>query len=217
MLPPKRTVIFVNGRLRSAQRLAALLRPDDWRIAADGGLRHLRRLNLAPHLLIGDLDSVTEEDVQWAASLGAEVRRYPREKDETDLELALRAAVQGGSREILLAAALGGRLDQTLGNLFLLMRPELDGLDVRLEDGHEEVFLIRGPVELHGRKGDVVSLLPLNGPAEGVTTRDLQYPLRAETLYPDGTRGISNVMLGSTAGVALSAGLLLCIHTRKVS
>ncbi|TLN12603.1 thiamine diphosphokinase, partial [bacterium] len=144
MLPPKRTVIFVNGRLRSTQRLAALLRPDDWRIAADGGLRHLRRLNLAPHLLIGDLDSVTEEDVQWAVAMGAEVRRYPREKDETDLELALRAAVLGGSREILLAAALGGRLDQTLGNVFLLMRPELAGLDVRLEDGREEVFLIRG-------------------------------------------------------------------------
>lgn len=215
MLSAKRTVIFVNGRLRSPKRLAALLRPDDWLIAADGGLRHLRRLGLAPRLLIGDLDSVTEDEVRWAAENGAEVRRYPREKDETDLELALAAGLQTGSREILLAAALGGRLDQTLGNLGLLLRPELDGLDVRLEDGREEVFLIRGLAEIRGRAGDIVSLLPWNGPAEGVTTQALRYPLRGETLYPDRTRGISNEMQGDTAQVSLRAGILLCIHTRK--
>lgn len=215
MFSPKRTVIFVNGRLRSPKRLAALLRPDDWLIAADGGLRHLRRLGLAPRLLIGDLDSVTEDEVRWAAENGAEVRRYPREKDETDLELALAAGLQTGSREILLAAALGGRLDQTLGNLGLLLRPELDGLDVRLEDGREEVFLIRGLAEIRGRAGDIVSLLPWNGPAEGVTTQALRYPLRGETLYPDRTRGISNEMQGDTAQVSLRAGILLCIHTRK--
>lgn len=215
MQSPKRTVIFVNGRLRSPKRMAVLLRPDDWLIAADGGLRHLRHLGLAPRLLIGDLDSVTEDDVQWAVSRGAEVRRYPREKDETDLELALLAALQTGSRGILLAAALGGRLDQTLGNLSLLLRPELAGLDARLEDGREEVFLIRAQAEIHGRKGDIVSLLPWNGPAEGVTTQSLRYPLYDETLYPDQTRGISNEMLAGTAQVSLRAGLLLCIHTRK--
>ena len=215
MLSPKRTVIFVNGRLRSPKRLAALLRPDDWLVAADGGLRHLRCLGLAPRLLIGDLDSVTEDEVRWAAENSAEVRRYPREKDETDLELALAAGLQTGSREILLAAALGGRLDQTLGNLGLLLRPDLDGLDVRLEDGREEVFLIRGRAEIQGRAGDIVSLLPWNGQAEGVATLALRYPLRGETLYPDRTRGISNEMQGDTAQVRLRAGSLLCIHTRK--
>lgn len=215
MLSPKRTVIFVNGRLRSAKRLAALLRLDDYVIAADGGLRHLRRLGLPPHLLIGDLDSVTEEDVRWAVNNGAEVRRYPREKDETDLELALTAALSNGSGAILLAAALGGRLDQTLGNLGLLLHPELAGLDARLDDGREEVLFIRGQAEVRGQAGDTVSLLPWNGPAEGVTTQALRYPLRGETLYPDRTRGISNEMQGDTAQVSLSAGILLCIHTRK--
>jgi thiamine pyrophosphokinase len=106
-------------------------------------------------------------------------------------------------------------LDQTLGNLGLLLRPELDGLDVRLEDGREEAFLIRGSAEIQGRAGDIVSLLPWNDPAEGVTTHALRYPLRDETLYPDRTRGISNEMQGDTAQVSLRAGILLCIHTRK--
>jgi len=215
MISPKRTVIFVNGRLRSPKRLAAKLQADDYFIAADGGLRHLRRLGLKPHLLIGDLDSVTGEDVEWASTNGTEVRRYPPEKDETDLELALKAAVDTGTRAILLVAALGGRLDQTLGNLFLLSRPELNGLDVRLDDGSEEVLLIHDQIELHGQAGDIVSLLPLNGPALGVTTTALKYPLYAETLYADSTRGISNVMEGRTAEITISGGLLLCIHTRK--
>ena len=93
MISPKRAVIFVNGRLRSPKRLVALLYADDFHIAADGGLRHLRRLDLKPHLLIGDLDSVTGQDVQWASANGAEVRRYPREKDETDLELAIQFVI----------------------------------------------------------------------------------------------------------------------------
>ncbi len=215
MISPKRTVIFVNGKLRSPKRLAAQLQADDCFIVADGGLRHLRRLGLKPHLLIGDLDSVTEADVQWASANGAEIRRYPREKDETDLELALKAAVDTGTRTILLAAALGGRLDQTLGNLFLLARPELNGLDVRLEDGFEEVVLIHDHIELLGQAGDIVSLLPLNGPALGVTTRALKYPLIGETLYADSTRGISNVMEDHKAVISISGGLLLCIHTRK--
>lgn len=215
MLLPKRAVIFANGQLRSPKRLAALLQPEDYLIAADGGLRHLHRLERTPHLLIGDLDSVTEEEVRRAAENGAEVRRYPREKDETDLELALKVAVEGGSRFIVIAAALGGRLDHTLGNLALLLRPELAGLDVRLEDGREEVFLIRDRAEIQGRAGDIVSLLPWNGPAEGVTTQSLRYPLCGETLFPDRTRGISNEMQGGTAQVSLCAGILLCIHTRK--
>lgn len=192
-----------------------MLHADDFLIAADGGLRHLRRLGLKPHLLIGDLDSVTEADVEWASANGAEVRRYPREKDETDLELALKAAVDTGTRTILVAAVLGGRLDQTLGNLFLLTRPELNGLDVRLEDGVEEVVLIHDRIELHGQAGDIISLLPLNGPALGVTTTALKYPLDGEILCADSTRGISNVMKAHEAVITISGGLLLCIHTRK--
>lgn len=215
MSSTKRAVIFVNGRLRSPQKLARRLRPDDVLIAVDGGLHHLRRLGLAPHLLVGDLDSIRAEDEQWAEARGTQVCRYPREKDETDLELALQAALQMGNGAIVLVAALGGRLDQTLGNLFLLMRPELEGMDVRLEDGLEEVFLIREQAEIYGHSDDIVSLLPLNGPAVGVQTQALRYPLRDETLYPDKTRGISNEMEGNRAAVSLRAGLLLCIHTRK--
>lgn len=210
----ERAWIFANGDLPDPSALRALIAPGDRLIAADGGLRHLRRLGLTPHVLVGDLDSVDPADLPALRTAGVQVERFPREKDETDLELAVFSALRAGCRWLRIAAALGGRLDQTLGNLFLLALPALAEVDARLEDGREEVFLIRGRAEIHGRAGDIVSLLALGGEARGVTTTALRYPLRGETLYLERTRGISNVMLGDTAAVELEGGSLICIHTR---
>ena len=211
----KRAVLFANGELEHPARMKTLLRANDFLIAVDGGLNHLETLGLMPRLLLGDLDSVAPAQVQRAQAAGAEIRRYPPAKDETDLELALLAARELGYREIVVVAALGGRLDQTLGNLSLLLLPELDNCDVRCEDGSEEVFIIRDTATIHGQPGDVVSLLPLWGEASGVVTTNLEYPLKSETLYPDRSRGISNVMISTTAGVKIVAGKLLCIHTHS--
>jgi thiamine pyrophosphokinase len=161
------------------------------------------------------LDSVTPEQVERARSAGVEIRRFPPAKDETDLELALLAAASLGYGEIVVVAALGKRLDHTLGNLSLLLLPELAGLKVSFEDSGEEVFLITRSAEISGLPGDTISLLPLWGEVTGVSTEDLAYPLRAETLFPERTRGISNVMTSRRAGVIILSGRLLCIHTRK--
>lgn len=210
----KRAVLFANGDMPQAALILPYFRPDDFYIAVDGGLRYLRNLYKTPGLLIGDLDSISAADVEGALAQGVEVKRFPVDKDETDLELALLSAVEKGFEEMLIIAALGGRLDQTLGNLALLTLPFLAGAKVTIEDGTEEIFLIRDRVEINGNPGDIVSLIPLQGEVKGVETRDLKYPLNRETLYAEKSRGISNVMLTDQAGVSIESGLLLCIHTR---
>lgn len=212
----KRAVLFANGVMPQAALILPCLRPDDFFIAVDGGLRHLRNLYKTPDLLIGDLDSATTAEVEGESMQGIEVRRYKSDKDETDLELALFAAIEKGFDEILIIAALGGRLDHTLGNLNLLTHPLLAGVKVTIEDGAEEIFMIRDSAEINGSPGEVVSLIPMQGDVIGVETSDLQYPLRHETLYQEKGRGISNVMLGDRAGVSIESGLLLCIHTRSL-
>ena len=207
-----RIILFANGDLPDPQAVLSSLSPGDFLIAVDGGLRYLVALNLVPDLILGDLDSADPEDVQRFESQGVEVRRYPTHKDETDLELALKAAVEMNPASIRIIAALGGRLDQSLDNIFLLTQPQFSNTDLRLIDGVEEVFLIRDRVTLSGKKGQRVSLLPLLGPVPGVKTTGLAFPLEHETLYPDHTRGISNRMLDSTASVSIASGLLLCIH-----
>jgi thiamine pyrophosphokinase len=210
-----RALIFANGQHANLEVLRAWVRPDDLLIAADGGLRFLRALGLKPALVIGDLDSLAEAELEQLRQAGVELRQYPVHKDETDLELALAAALQAGAREIWVVAALGGRLDMTLANIFLLMLPELAGLAVGLEDGYDTVFLIRPeqPGLVRGQPGQRLSLLPLNGPARGVRTSGLQYPLKGETLWPERSRGISNRLETAQARITLEEGLLLCIHS----
>lgn len=210
-----RAIVFANGEIRGTDRLRTLPVEKSMLIAADGGLLHMRSLGLWPDLLIGDLDSVTPRDIAAVKEHGGEIMQYPVDKDETDLQLAINIALEKGCDEIIIAAALGGRLDQTLGNLFLLSRPDLKNVSIRLDDGREEVFLIHSAVEIKGKTGDNISLLPLDGAAFDVKTEELKYPLNYEKLHPYETRGISNVMLSNHARVSLSRGILICIHTRQ--
>ena len=210
----KRALIFANGSLTDLEAARGLLRPGDYLVAADGGARHLASLGLRPDLLVGDLDSLTAQEVAGWGKQGVEILRFPPEKDETDLELALQITISRGYSDLTLLAALGGRIDQTLANIFLLGLPGLEKALVRLDDGRDELFLIHTRAEVHGKAGEIVSLLPLGGPAHGVTTRGLRYPLREESLFPERTRGISNELLADQAEVSLREGVLLCIHTR---
>jgi thiamine pyrophosphokinase len=215
-MPAGRALIFANGKQFDAEAVRELVRPEDFLVAADGGLRHMRRLGLQPHLLIGDLDSAAPDEVSLLREKGIRVLQYPAEKDETDLELALQVTAREGYQTIMVLGGLGGRLDMTLANIFLLMLPELAGKDVSFVDGIESVSLIwPGPgYVIIGRPGDQVSLLPWGGPAAGIWTEGLYYPLKGETLFPERSRGISNLLVVDRASVALETGLLICIHTR---
>lgn len=216
---PRRAVIFANGVQADLPALAALFAPDDLLIAADGGLRYLDALHLRPHILIGDLDSVDHSRIASLTADGVQVVQYPTHKDETDLELALETALSAGCETLVIAGALGGRLDMTLANIFMLQRLG-PAFDVRLDDGLEEVFLIRGsahaaPRAVNGQTGDRLSLLALGGPAHGIVTRGLAYALRGETLFPERARGVSNQLEAPSASISLREGTLICIHTRQ--
>jgi thiamine pyrophosphokinase len=209
-----RIVIFANGELADAEKARSLLRPDDVIVCADGGSHHALALGLQPNMLIGDLDSMDAEGRGTFRDLGIPVQQYSHDKNETDLELALRYALGQLPSSILVVAALGRRLDQTLGNIALLTAPELATLDVRLDDGIEEAFFCHRLAKLAGAPGDLVSLIPWGGAVGGVSTEGLRWPLHAETLYPEKTRGISNEMLGAAASVTIVTGLLLVVHRR---
>lgn len=208
----KKIILFANGELPAPEKILEKIKTDDFLIAVNGGLSHMTSLGLQPDLIIGDLDSAKDDDVGRFRNQGVEVRKYPIEKDETDLELALTAAMKMKHETIWVVAALGKRLDQTLGNIFLLTRPEFAEEDIRLIDGQQEVFLIRQSASITGEEEQRVSLLPLNGPVKGIITDGLKYPLNGETLYPDRTRGISNRMTGTNASISIKSGHLLCIH-----
>ena len=215
-----RIVIFANGELPDLEAARALLDAGDYLIAADGGANHLLKMGILPEIVIGDLDSIDEDTLFELTSADVDIKQYSEDKDETDIELALGYAVELHPSAILIVGALGGRLDQTLGNLSIMTDRTLPEIDIHLDDGREEAFFYRasdgkgGQVEVHGRSGDTVSLIPWNGPVEGVATEGLKWPLYGETLYPYKSRGVSNVMLAELASIRFQSGLLLIVHRR---
>jgi thiamine pyrophosphokinase len=191
-------------------------------IAADGGARHAARLGLAIDRWVGDGDSIDPADLAALAATGVPIDRVDPEKDASDTELALLAAVDAGAGEITILGALGGvRVDHGLVNVALLAHPALDGRAVRLYDERAaRISLLVAPAglgtaaaELAGRLGDLVTLVPHGGPAVGIVTRGLRYPLVDETLAAGTSRGLSNVRTAPIATVSLSAGRLLVIET----
>src|SRR5687768_15193697 len=118
-------VIVANAPDLDVAPYARLIGAADLLIAADGGALALLRAGLLPRLVIGDMDSLDAASLAELAERGVELRRYPREKDETDLELALLHAAAAGATAIDILGALGGRWDHTLANVALLALPEL--------------------------------------------------------------------------------------------
>jgi thiamine pyrophosphokinase len=209
-----RAVIFANGTFHNAQQAPSLLRDDDLIVAVNGGTRHAWAAGVDPQVIVGDLDSLTEEETDRLRRAGVELLTFPPRKDQTDLEIALHHVVSEGADAILILAALGGRLDQTVANILLMTLPELDDCDVRVVHDGQEAFVIRDTAQVGGRPGDTVSLIPIGGDAVGVTTSGLEYALDEETLKFGPARGVSNVLAENSAEVHVRQGLLLCVVTR---
>lgn len=187
-------------------------------IAADGGARQASGLGLRLDAWVGDADSLDAEGVAAIRAAGVEVQVSPVDKDETDTELAIDRAVAAGADRLTVLGALGGpRADHALANVALLGREDLAQRDVRLVGPAARLRLLTAVqpgarVELEGRVGDLVTLLPLGGDAAGVRTSGLRYPLVDEILVLGRTRGVSNLRTARVATVHVQAGLLLIIE-----
>jgi thiamine pyrophosphokinase len=212
-----RALIFANGLLPNLEAARKLVLPGDVLYAADGGASHILRLGLLPAQVVGDLDSITKEDLGKLKAAGVQIVRHPQDKNLTDLELTINHAIAEGHQCLVIVAALGGRLDMILSNLSLLTRPDLLEKDISLDDGVEQVFFVRKEVHISGKAGDIISLLPWEGLVEQVTTIGLRWPLKGENLNPYETRSISNEMLTGEAIIRIGSGLLVCIHRRQMS
>ncbi len=208
---PHTLLVLAGGTSPSPDALRALP-PAAMCIAADSGLDHARVLGLIPDLLIGDLDSVSAESLAWAEREGVPIHRYPADKDQTDLELALSHAVELEPARIVVAGIGGGRLDHFLANFMVLAQRRFAGPDIDgLIDG-ALISVVHRQRALSGRRGELISLLPAHGDAVGVSTTGLRWPLHDETLRAGTSRGVSNLFADEAASVSLEHGTLLAIQ-----
>ncbi len=206
-------IVLVGGEPTNPEHVdPSILPPGAFVIAADSGLAHARPWGLTVDLVVGDLDSVDRAELDAAIAAGASVDEHPAAKDETDFELALAAARDRGAQRVLVLGGAGRRLDHLLGNLLLLGSDAWAGFKIQARIGPAHVWVVRTEVVITGNPGDIVTLLPVGGPAFSVQTTGLRYPLHAETLPAATPRGVSNELLDHRATVRLAGGVLLAIH-----
>lgn len=190
-------------------------------IAADGGAAKVLAAGLQPDIVVGDLDSLAPRDRARLEGLGVEVRVADPDKDESDMELCLLAALDAGASRLSITGALGGtRPEHTVANLLLLADERLDGVDAEIVHGGSRmrrVGSVDGPGQrdIEGQAGDFVSLFPWGGDVEGVSTEGLRFPLHDEPLRVGPSRGLSNELLVSSARVSCRRGRLLLVHTAR--
>lgn len=153
--------------------------------------------------------------VRWAAARGARLLRHPVKKDKIDAELALDVAIGQGVTDVEFIGALGGRLDHTLAAVGLLIKAESAGVRAKIIDGKQEAFLAQKLTTISGRRGDIVSLIPLTASVNGVTLNGFRYPLKDATMRQGTTLTISNVLEASPATVRIGHGRLLVLVIHK--
>ena len=204
-------IVFAGGDpvpVGVAPRLAA----DAFVIAADSGLAQAVALGRPVDLVVGDLDSVDLDQLAAARAAGSQVEAHRPDKDATDLELALDAALTRGARAVTVVGGHGGRLDHLLANLSVLASPRWAAASVDAWLGEAHVVVVRDEAELTGAPGSLLTLVALGGDAHGVRTRGLRYPLDDEDLAAGTSRGVSNEFVDDRARVELRSGVLLAIR-----
>ncbi|MEA2022674.1 MAG: thiamine diphosphokinase [Actinomycetota bacterium] len=213
--PTNKAIILSGGEPLEADREIVL--PDDaYIIAADSGLHHAADLGIRVDLVIGDMDSVDPATLAAAVGRGSRKELHPTDKDRTDLELAIDAALDLGARTLLIVGAHTGRLDHLLGamGLFAATAPHVD--EIIWTDGLTEVYgCVPGhSVIVNGRVDDGVSLIPSSTSVSGIRTEGLRWRLFDDVLPAGSTRGISNVIETTPVSVSVEVGTLLVVHER---
>lgn len=212
-----RTAVVVAGGGPLSEAAVAAVPGSAVVIGADGGVAAALAAGLSVDHAVGDFDSLSPGALEDVKRSGAQVHRHPTDKDATDLELAMELAVELGVRSLVVLGAWGERFDHLLGEVALLASDRWRDVTVEARLGDAEVQVVRRSLMLSGLAGELVTLLAVGGPARGVRTTGLRFPLDGEELVPGTTRGVSNELVGGSATVSVASGVLLVIRPQPAS
>jgi thiamine pyrophosphokinase len=210
----KNIIIISNGRFGDAVYLKKKIAEmqDRLIICCDGAAYNMAQAKIKPDVIIGDMDSIDAAQLENYRMTGIEIIKYPSEKDFTDTELALDYALKLDPVRVHIWGALGGRIDHTLANIFLLKKGDEAGIKTCLLDEYGEAFLAQKEVVFTDAVGCTVSILALSPKVEGITLNGFAYLLNNETLRKGETRGLSNYIKESPARINFLSGELLVIR-----
>jgi thiamine pyrophosphokinase len=204
------TILIFAGGEQPEPDLADELPAADMIVAADSGYDLALHLGYGVDVLVGDMDSISTVEIPEHVI----VERYPTDKDQTDLDLALELAMRESPGRVVVIGATGGRFDHELSTVGLLCSVRWDAIEeIDWVSSRGWAHVVHRRRVLHGDVGAIVSLIPVGGVARGVTTSGLKWELAGDDLPTGSTRGVSNVMRAPVADIKLESGCLLVVFS----
>ncbi len=209
----KHVVVIASGHMTDYNKFTDVLASADVIIAADGGLNHLKKMNIPPTIMLGDFDSIDSIDAFKKYFPKAEVKVFEVRKDYTDSELAIRTAIEYNPEQITLLAVTGNRLDHSLANVMLLKTIYDAGIAGVILDEDNIIRYTEQNIILTGEIGSNMSLVPVGSSVTGITLKGFEYPLNDATLEFGSTTGISNVFSKESASIEIKSGRVLILQS----
>lgn len=209
-----RGLIISSGNLEDYKFLKKLAINSDFIICADGGLRHSISIDIVPNAVIGDLDSIGYKSMEFIVTHNIPVIKYPVEKDETDTELALIYLFDLGCNEITLTGVTGSRMDHTLANIYLLRKLVIMGVQGKIVDSNNTIYMVRDYIKLARRKDYYISIIPITKEGVVVTLKGFYYPLNSSFIHFGSTLGISNKIVDEYGEIKIDKGEALVIESK---
>lgn len=185
----------------------------DVKIASDSGIKIFKKLKIKPDFLIGDLDSASKEDIEWAKEKEVQILKYPVQKDEIDSELAIMKAQQLGCEKVYLSSVTGSRIDHTLAGIYLLGK--YSNLDPEIIEENYSIGIVKSHKEILTIKGNSWAILPLGENIEGLTLKGFKYNLYEQKLDKFDSMGVSNQSNRDKVTISVKKGIILYIHYKK--
>lgn len=205
-----RAVIIGGGSIKRHDYIRSFIKDNDTVICADGGYDHAVKIGIKPDIVLGDMDSVRNDysDERY--------EKFPVEKDWTDSELAVNYVIDRGFDSAVLLGCTGTRGDHSLSNIFLLRHLEKNGVSAVLIDDNNMIYMPENSIELTGKKGDIVSVVPVSETVTGYTTEGLYYRAENAVLEFGKTLANSNSMNGEKCRISWRTGTAVVIKTNEL-
>ena len=206
--------IVGSGSIIKYDRFLEYSKISDFLICCDGGMKYFYEAGIVPNVILGDMDSADKKYIKYFSNLGVEFKKFPVEKDFTDMELGLSFALKLGASEIFIFGGTGSRFDHSLTNAHILKKALDEGVSAWLIDENNKICLVDKSVKLFGKKGDLVSLIPFTTKVFGITTKGLYYSLENAEMEIGNSLGVSNVMLSEECEISVEGGILFVVMAR---
>ena len=195
-------LIVANGAIKNRNFYKKIIKKANIIIAADGGADNCIKLGVSPNYIIGDLDSISNKSKEKFKKLVI----HDNNQNTTDLEKAIVLAKKLGCKNLTIIGAIGSRIDHTLSNIITLFKTKIPS---RIIDESNKIFAVEKEIEIKGRKGDIVSIIPISR-IEGLTYDGLKWRVKNKNV-DSGWTGTSNIMTGSKATISLKSGKIIVI------